>query len=60
MNSTELKIAATILKGCIKVRQDKVAAIEHNGGIGLDELPRLNAEVDDLKLAVAYIEELVL
>ena len=58
MNEAELKTAIIILQGCIKVRQDKRIAIEHNG-IAIDEVPRLKAEIDDLKLAIEYIKGLL-
>ncbi len=61
MNNTELQLAATILKGCIKVRQDKLKKMEDTGDCYTHmKLSTLKGEIDDLTIAIAHIEDLML
>ena len=58
MTDTELKTAIIILQGCIAVRRSKIIAIKHNG-LALEDIPKLEAEIDDLQLAIDHVKGVI-
>jgi len=59
MNRAELQLAITILKGCIKARQDRITKIEDLGCDDFKESCRLQGEIDDLQLAINHMEDVL-
>ena len=56
MTYHELKTAIMILQGCIKERQDKIERNQHTEGDTSLESGRLEAECEDIQLAIDHIK----